>query len=207
MSNKDGTGRTRNFQCIVYPPGQISGKSVSHTPDNWIEILRETHVPTLISPLHDKDKNPDGESKIPHYHVICMFDSVKSDKQWVEFCQLFAGVPDPHPIYSLSGATRYLCHLDNPEKYQYSTDEIIALSSADYIEACNRNQDVMKVQKEMQKFIAENEFTNFAEFCDYVLEYRLDWYYILTTKSVNFIKTYIKENRSRIYTTRVKMKR
>ena len=54
---KNGRGRTRNFATIVYPES---------APENWKSILENEIVPALISPLHDKDINADGEKKKAH---------------------------------------------------------------------------------------------------------------------------------------------
>lgn len=39
------------------------------TPDNYLEILEEMHVPFVLSPWHDKDVNIEtGEVKKAHKH-------------------------------------------------------------------------------------------------------------------------------------------
>ena len=62
-SSNSGSGRTRNYATVVYPES---------APSDWIDKLTECFVPAFISPLHDKDINPGGEPKKPHYHVIIM---------------------------------------------------------------------------------------------------------------------------------------
>lgn len=52
----------RNWAFLVYPES---------LPSNWEDIITETGLPMAFSPLHDKDVNPNGEEKKPHYHVIC----------------------------------------------------------------------------------------------------------------------------------------
>ena len=47
-------GRTRNFATVVYPES---------APADWMERLDQYHIAALVSPLHDKDKNPSGESQ------------------------------------------------------------------------------------------------------------------------------------------------
>ena len=47
--------RTRNFATVVYPDS---------APDNWLSALEDTHVTSCVSPLHDQDVNPDGESQL-----------------------------------------------------------------------------------------------------------------------------------------------
>ena len=78
-----GLGRTRNFATIVYPES---------APENWLDIIADLKIEVFISPLHDKDLNPTGEQKKPHYHVIIMFPSVKTEEQAKEVFDTFCGV-------------------------------------------------------------------------------------------------------------------
>ena len=32
-------------------------------PENWLDVMREDMFDMVISPFHDKDKNPTGEAK------------------------------------------------------------------------------------------------------------------------------------------------
>ena len=43
-------------------------------PVDWKEKLIETGLQIAISPLHDKDVDPTGESKKPHYHIIFNYE-------------------------------------------------------------------------------------------------------------------------------------
>ena len=80
----------------------------------------------MISPLHKDDVNPYGEVKKPHYHVIVMFDSVKTLEQFAEFADTFGGV-GKEKVNSIRGYARYLCHLDNPEKAQYNPYDVVCI--------------------------------------------------------------------------------
>ena len=80
---KNGSGRTRNFATVLYPES---------APADWFDVLTELHIPAFISPLHDIDVNPTGEVKKEHYHVIIMFDSVKTTEQAIEVFQKIGGV-------------------------------------------------------------------------------------------------------------------
>ena len=111
MSTKSGLGRTRNFATIIYEES---------APENWREILSDLLIPCFISPYHDSDINPNGEPKKPHWHVLIMFDSVKTMEQAKEIFDKVGGV-GCEKVNSLRGYARYLCHLDNPEKFQYNT--------------------------------------------------------------------------------------
>ena len=117
------TTRTRNFATVVYPES---------APDNWQEILSEQFVPAFISPLHDNDLNPTGEVKKPHYHVMIMFDSVKTREQAQDIFNLIGGV-GCEIVQSLRGYARYLCHLDNPDKALNTSYVIVRFEQFDEI--------------------------------------------------------------------------
>ena len=57
--------KARHWAMVVYPES---------APENWIDIINETHLQFAISPLHNKDTNPDGEIKKSHWHVILSWD-------------------------------------------------------------------------------------------------------------------------------------
>ena len=107
--------KSRYWSFIVYP------ESVC---DNWINDLTEKGCVFAVSPLHDKDINPTGELKKPHYHVLIQFDGPTTYKNVKEnICDLI-GATIPKNVISMRGYYRYLCHLDNPEKYQYDVNDI-----------------------------------------------------------------------------------
>ena len=78
-----------------------------HAPDNWVDIIENEKVPVFISPLHDNDVNANGEDKKPHYHVLAMFDSVKTVEQAKVFLKKFGGV-GCETVNSLRAYARYL---------------------------------------------------------------------------------------------------
>ena len=108
-------------------------------------------MPSFISPLHDKDTNPTGEPKKPHYHVLIMYDSVKTSEQAKELFALIGGV-GCEVVQSIRGYARYLCHLDNPEKFQYNIDDVKSLCGADYVGTIGLAIDKLKALDEMMEF-------------------------------------------------------
>lgn len=110
--------KSRYWSFIVYP------ESVK---ENWKDILTETGIQCAISPLHDKDINPTGEEKKAHYHIVLQFDGPTTYKNVKENICDKIGATIPQKVISLRGYYRYLCHLDNPEKYQYNPKEIIEI--------------------------------------------------------------------------------
>jgi hypothetical protein len=174
--------RTRNFAFLVYPDS---------APDGWRETLNEAHVECLISPLHDKDVNPDGTQKKPHWHVMVMYSSVKTRAQAAELRDAVGGVGWEN-VASARGYARYLCHLDNPEKAQYNTEDVVEMGGADYAEVTRRATDAVKAVSEMMGFIRENNVLFYSDFVDYCREERPDWFESLITRNTYAVYTYIK---------------
>lgn len=181
QSNK-GIKRTRNFVTVVYPES---------APDNWRVILSEQFIQCFISPLHEKDENPDGTSKKPHYHVLLMFDNVKTIEQAKEVFALIGGV-GCEVVKSLRGYARYLCHLDNPEKAQYDISDVECLCGADYISVIGLAIDKLKAIDEMMDFCDEYNVVSFYALSKYARLHRSDWSRVLKESGTLFMREFLK---------------
>lgn len=177
-----GRGRTRNYATVVYPES---------APENWQEILAQHFVPSFISPLHDSDINPTGEPKKPHWHVILMFDSVKTREQAVSVFDSIGGV-GCEVVQSLRGYSRYLCHLDDPSKHQYSVEDVKTLCGADYIGIIGLAIDKYKALGEMQDFCEQYNIVSFYLLSKYARINRPDWYRILCDCGAVYMREYLK---------------
>ena len=180
-----GSGRTRNFATVVYPES---------APENWQDILAEQFVPAFISPLHDKDVNPTGEAKKPHYHVMIMFDSVKTREQAQAIFDLIKGV-GCEVVQSVRGYARYLCHLDNPEKYQYEQSNVRSLCGADYVGTIGLVTDKYKAIGEMIDFCELNDIVSYSELLKYCRMERFDWFRVLCDNGTVVIREYLKSRK------------
>ena len=151
-ADKTTVKRCRNFATVVYPDS---------APDDWLGILKDTKIPAFVSPLHDQDVNPFGELKKPHWHVLLCFDGVKTVEQAEDVFRSIGGV-GCEIVQSIRGYARYLCHLDNPEKYQYNTCEVKSLSGADYPSVIELAIDKYKAIAEMMQFCEDNQIYSLA---------------------------------------------
>lgn len=181
-------GRTRNYATVVYPES---------APKNWMEIVSDLKVETLISPLHDKDINPTGEPKKPHYHVMIMWDSVKTQKQAKEVFETFGGV-GCETINSLRGMARYLCHQDNLEKYQYSQDDVIAYGGADYWGLVGLVIDKHKAIREMIEFSIENQIVEYCDLMEYCMLNNEGWFRVLCDNGSVAMQNYLRSKRHKL---------
>lgn len=92
-------------------------------PENWRKILNNMHLQWCCSPLHDADLNGDESEKKVHRHVMLFYDGKKSLDQIIEITDELHGTI-PIIVKNPVGMVRYLVHMDNPEKHQYSIDEV-----------------------------------------------------------------------------------
>lgn len=184
VENKSKQVRTRNYATVVYPES---------APNNWLEIVQQQLVPCFISPLHDKDINPTGEPKKPHYHVMYCFDSVKTPIQARELFECFGGV-GCEVVNSMRGYARYLCHLDNPEKARYDALKVITYGCLDYHEICTIALDKYRAIKEMMAFCNDNKLFSFAKLSMYASEFQFDWFKILCDCGAVFMKEFLKSS-------------
>lgn len=180
-----GRGRTRNFATVVY---------TDSAPENWQEILVEQFIPAFISPLHDKDVNPTGEPKKAHYHVMLMFDGVKTREQAKEVFDKINGV-GCEVVQSVRGYARYLCHLDNPEKAQYRQEDVRALCGADYANVIGLITDKYKAIGEMLDFCEEHDIISYSQLLCYARMERFDWFRVLCDNGTLIMKEYLRSRR------------
>ncbi len=182
-SQKKAADRQRVFATVVYPES---------APTDWLEKLDELHVAALISPLHDKDVNPDGTPKKAHYHVMLIFDGVKAfDTQVKPIFDSIGGV-GREIINSQRGYARYLCHLDNPEKHQYDRSEVREMGGACYDAIIHIPTDDLRMLSDMLAFIHTNNICSFAEMVDICRVQNMDWFNLIVTSRAYVVDKYIK---------------
>lgn len=181
LSTKN-TIRTRNYATILY---------TESAPSNWLDILQDLAIPCFVSPYHDSDLNPTDEQKKPHYHIMLMFDSVKTLEQVKRVVKKFGGI-QPKRIDSVRGYARYLCHLDNPEKFQYDIANVRAFGGADYLNTINLVTDKYTAIADMVVYCTENNITSYAQLFMYCIQDNFAWLRVLCDCGTLVISAYLK---------------
>lgn len=177
-----GIGRSQNWATIVYEES---------APENWLDILGNLKIEVFVSPLHDKDKNPTGETKKAHHHVIIMFPSVKSEEQAREVFEEFGGVGCER-VASIRGYARYLCHLDNPEKHIYDTKEVLSFGGADYFSTITLVTDKYLTLAGILDFCDEQEIKYYSSLIRWCRNNRFEWFRALCDGGSYMVKEYLK---------------
>lgn len=167
-------------------------------PTDWKDKLIETGLQIAISPLHDKDINPTGEVKKPHYHIIFNYDGPTTYNHVKELCDSL-NMTIPIKLESLRGMYRYHLHLDNPEKYQYDDRDRILLNGFDpkSVDSLTATE-IDKITTEILAFIDDNDI---LEYSDLLYEFRInDLVNMLNVAKSHTIlfNTYIRSKRHKI---------
>lgn len=152
MAGKSSTPRNSRWTTIVYPESASS---------NFLDVLKDFHVPFLLSPLHDKDVDGDGVIKKAHYHLVLYFDSLKSAAQAQVIFDAIGGV-GCQSVQSPVSYARYLIHADDPDKYQYAAEDVVAYG-LDYLQ-CSLDEKSQKYLgiSDVITYVIENNIESFS---------------------------------------------
>lgn len=152
----------RSWAFVGYPESM---------PENWFELLQNTGLPIAVSPLHDKDINPDGIPKKPHFHFLCYYENPTTFNNVKEnVCDLI-NATIPIKLESMVGMYRYHLHLDNPEKYQYDDRFRTFINGFDVSRVTQlTSTEVKKILIDIQNFIKDNDILEYCDLLDYLLD-------------------------------------
>lgn len=169
--------RSKYFVTLAYPE--------SSDLDEILRLLdEEFHISALISPLHDKDILPTGEHKKAHYHIILIFDSLKSLDQAKEITSAL-GTVGCALCTSFRGYARYLCHLDSPDKFLYDKDLVLNVGDVDYWEVISSSADLARLHMEICDFCYSNlvfDFWYLVQFASF--NAKTDWFRALQSQAL-----------------------
>jgi phenylpropionate dioxygenase-like ring-hydroxylating dioxygenase large terminal subunit len=187
MADKLGRERTRNWLAEVY---------TDSAPENWRDILDETHLEWVEGPLHDKDVNPDGSTKKPHWHIILLFPSVQTFEQVKQITDSVHG-PIPLPCKTVKGSIRYMVHKDHPDKFQYDWGDIKCHGGADLNDLCApTHTERLQIQQDILTFSRESGIVEFSDLVNHCIDEGLhEWLNILLNFSTLSITAYLRSAR------------
>ncbi|PBG43128.1 Rep family protein, partial [Clostridioides difficile] len=98
--------KKRNWAFVLYPES---------SPENWREKRQKQGWKCAISPLHDRDMNPDNTPKKANYHVILTYRGPTSYNVVKALTDGF-NQPITQALEQVRGYYRYRTHKDKPEK-------------------------------------------------------------------------------------------
>lgn len=191
--------RTRNWTVVAYP---------EDLPEDWKERLDSCHVKWVESPLHDLDVNANGEPKKPHYHLMFLFDCVKTVEQVSGFLKgvfgesdsgSIVGVAAPQQVTDRGALVRYMAHMDNPDKAQYDSRDIVGHGGVDVAELLRYSATETRAMiVSMEEYIEQNKIVELADFSAAIRYDYPEWHTLLTTKLTMYFNAFIKSRRCKI---------
>ena len=187
MSNKNV--KKRNWAFVLYPES---------APEDWRERLQRTGLQCVISPLHDQDVDPDGNAKKPHYHVIMVYSGPTSFNVVKQLTESL-NQPIPQALEQVRGYYRYLTHKDNPDKAQYSEDDIETINGfniSDYVEFTK--SEVNAYKRKLQQLIIKVDILEYCDFMDFLLDNEMNTEYDIASNNTYFFEKYISSRRNKL---------
>lgn len=194
-----GRPRAKNYTLVVYPDDLPE-----RAKDTWMGAFSSLGYKMAVSPLHDKDTNPDGEIKKAHWHVLLQggtaWITIKTLKELVLTEFDGRGVAVPQSVSNVIGLMRYLVHLDNPEKFQYDKNDIRVFNGATVENAFALSKDdELAIRCDIIRYVQENEdILEYHQVIDTALQMSNDgdnaWIKALDNRS-RMVESYIRSKR------------
>jgi len=184
--NKDTKKRFWTF--VLYPES---------APTNWEEQLRLSGLLAAVSPLHDKDTNPTGETKKPHYHIILCYSGPTTYNAVAKFTTGIFNGTVPQPLESVRGMYRYFTHQDNPEKYQYDEHGILCINGFNIADMCELTRsEVNEIKKSVLRMVREADIIEYADLVDILIDNEMWTEYDIAINNTFFFNSYIASRRN-----------
>lgn len=150
--------RSRTHMLLLYPENEEHTKA--------FEIIKKSYE--YIAILHNKDVTEDGELKKEHWHVLLRFNQPR----WSSSICKDLGIKENYieEVKKFDNAMQYLLHYNDPEKAQYSINEVQGTLKPRLIETLNKieKSEGEKVV-ELLEFITDRDdyisVTEFASYC------------------------------------------
>ena len=169
MNQKKKEQRSNKWAFLIYKES---------SPEDYLNVLEELHIPFILSPWHDQDVNRStGEIKKSHKHGALFFETLKSYSQVSELLQeKLNGPAHIEVVMSPKGMYDYFTHAENPDKTLYNIDDIES--------GCGFELDKFLAEQASDEFLNEVidliENNDITEFEDLVYFSRTNNYLLLS---------------------------
>lgn len=182
--------KRRGWSFIVYDDNIGNSEiGLTPTPREWIQLLSTFHVHAYIA-RHDHDLDSEGKPKKVHSHVLLMWDGPVS-AYIADQVRFAVGGIGLEPVTSIKQYARYLCHLDEPNKYKYDVSQVIQLGMQDYLETIESAYNRYQCIDQMTRYIDQENVKSFYSLMRFARDCNSEWYRCLLD-NVSVLKEYIK---------------
>lgn len=146
VQDSDSARTSRTFSVILYADAE------NYSCEEVIASCCE-YFSDWAYILHDRDTLEDGSLKKPHYHIVGRLAGPRSPQTVANCIGIPANYVSCKKQYTFKKGVRYLLHLDDPSKAQYTADEMVC--SSDFSGYVNPYNDVSQARMIMAKLRGE----------------------------------------------------
>lgn len=173
---------TRNWKFVVWQES---------APPDFEKRLADSFMRVNYI-LHDKDIDEEGNPKKPHWDGVITLDGPLPYPKMFSIMKEIAGdgINTIQECIQTSGALKYICHLCNPEKYQYDPKKVISINGANYLRDILRYEQPDTNDTEIIKFIEVNNITQYRDLVAISKFLYPEWYRAISTRTL-FWKGYL----------------
>ena len=185
-SEKSSILKKRNWTFVLYPES---------APTDWRELLQKSGIMAAISPLHNRDVNPTGETKKAHHHIILVYPGPTTYNAVEKFTKSL-NATIPQVLEAVKGMWRYFTHKDNPEKAQYDESDITVCNGFNIADLCELTRsEVNELKLAICKLIREVDIIEYADLVDFLVDNGMLAEYDVAVNHTLFFHTYITSRR------------
>lgn len=183
--------KKRNWVFVLYPDS---------APENWLEILQQSGLQCAISPLHDKDIEPTGEVKKPHWHVIACYQGPTSYNVVSKLSHETLHGTFPKVLEQVRGYYRYLTHKDNPEKAQYSEDDITTVNGFNILDFSELTRsEILHIKLRIHEIIIQEDITEYDDLMLFLKNHEMYAEYDTASSNTMFFNSLLKSRAFKKY--------
>lgn len=145
----------RYWSCIAW---------IESLPNDWKIKLEKSGLPCVVSPLHDKDINDNGDLQKAHYHVLLAWDGPTTLNNVQAFAESVGLGTYIELVRSVSNIIDYMTHqsYSSVSKVKYNPNLI------EYIN-CKESDFVKLGFKKIVAYIRDNKIKSFNKLVDALL--------------------------------------
>ncbi len=173
--------RSRKHFLLLYPDNQEHIKA--------LEVIKNNYDYAMI--LHNKDSK-EGKLKKEHYHIVLEFPSAKWNTALAQELNITENFIQQ--CRSLENSLNYLIHYNEPEKFQYSLDDVTGILKKKLEKSIkNDGKDESDKVSELIQYIEDYRgfltLTNFSKYCS-----SIGYWDVFRRSGVIFIKILEEKN-------------
>lgn len=154
--------------------------------ENYLDILKALQYKIAISPWHDKDVDKEGKLTKKHRHILIDFGGSAKIKQVCDVADSIKGKNDVQWVGNKKAAFEYLTHMNDPDKYQYNSDDIILVNSKIYDWISSAFKDILN-------YIDDYGITSLLKLTQSLRKDNNDHLLEYVSKNCYYVNAYLKE--------------